>query len=182
VSGDGRFVAFMSRAPLTGAVDPNPTAREIDRIHHVFVRDLRTSTTQLVSRTSDGRAATGSSWAPAINADGRFVAYASQAANLVPHERNHSADVFLYDTWTSRTVLVSRNAAGGPAHGSSVQPAISADGQVVAFVSDAGDLLCTGRGCPPERVDENLVRDIYLADMRTGTMQRVSGASAAEPW
>jgi Tol biopolymer transport system component len=182
VSGDGRFVAFMSRAPLTEAVDPKPTARAVDRRHHVFVRDLRTSTTHLVSRTAGGRTANGSSWAPAISADGRWVAYTSVATNLASRDRNRSADVFLYDTWTYRTILVSRSPKGTPASGSSVHPAISADGHLVAFVTDAGDLLCAGRGCPPERIDVNLVRDIYLADMRTGTVQRASGPSVAEPW
>jgi hypothetical protein len=135
-----------------------------------------------VSRTSDGQTANESSWAPAINADGRFVAYTSLATNVVSHDRNRSADIFLYDTWTSRTMLVSHNVAGASACGTSANPAISADGHLVAFVTDAGDLLCAGRGCPPERLDENLVRDVYLADMRAGTMHRVSGASGAEPW
>lgn len=182
VSGNGRFVAFMSQAPLTAAIDPTPKAREVDRTHHVFVRDLLTSTTHLVSGTSDGQTANESSWAPAINADGRFVAYTSLATNVVSHDRNRSADIFLYDTWTSRTMLVSHNLAGASAGGTSAHPAISADGHLVAFVTDAGDLLCAGRGCPPERLDENLVRDVYLADMRAGTMHRVSGASGAEPW
>jgi hypothetical protein len=69
-----------------------------------------------------------------------------------------------------------------PAAGSSDHAAISADGRFVAFATDAGDLLCAGRSCPPERLDLNLVPDIYLADMRTAMVQRVSGSSAAEPW
>ena len=111
-----------------------------------------------------------------------MVAFASEATNLGPRDRNRVADVYVHDHQTGQTTLVSRSARGGSAHGPSQHPVLSADGRFVAFVSEASDLLCSAR-CPTHLADLNLVADVYLFDTLTQTMVRVSGVSVdAGPW
>ena len=111
-----------------------------------------------------------------------MFAFASQATNLGVRDRNRVADVFLHDTHTRQTTLVSRSARGGSASGPSQHPTLSADGRFVAFVSDASDLTCAVR-CPTRLLDLNLVADVYLFDSLTQAVARVSGARAdAGPW
>src|SRR5262249_39087102 len=93
ISENGRFVAFQSAAS-------NLVARDTNRTTDVFVRDRRTRTTQRVSVGSTGRQARRStlgSELPAISADGRFIAFVSDAWNLVGRDSNRAADVFVRD-------------------------------------------------------------------------------------
>jgi Tol biopolymer transport system component len=182
VSGNGRYVAFVSSAPLDGGALRKQSRRGAERSRQVYLRDLKDGVTRRVSRTPDGNDADGSSFHPAVSGDGRMVAFASEATNLGPRDRNRVADVYLHDTHTGQTTLVSRSARGGSAHGQSRHPTLSADGRFVAFVSEASDLLCSAR-CPTHLSDLNLVADVYLFDALTETVARVSGASAdAGPW
>ena len=119
----------------------------------------------------------GSSSDPAISRDGRYVAFASEATNLVPGDRNRSADVFLRDLRTHSAVLVSRSASGGAANGRSGNPVVSADGRFVAFQSQASDLICARR-CPAAAEDINLLSDVFLFDSLTSLMVRISAGPA----
>jgi Tol biopolymer transport system component len=110
---------------------------------------------------------------PVVSADGRFVAFASRATNLTPRDRNKSSDVFLYEIETGALTLVSRAAGGGPANGSSLTPAISADGRFVAFQSDASDMACA-RDCRPASEDINLLPDVFIFDRLSGQISPVS--------
>jgi Tol biopolymer transport system component len=180
LSGDGRHVAFTSTAALDREAQtsrkPGSHARQI------FVRDTVTGTTRLVSRSRSGRMADRRSSFAAISADGRFIAFASMARDLVGDDRNDDEDVFLRDMLSGRTVLVSRSAAGGSANGRSYHPAISGDGRFITFVSTASDLMCARR-CPFEHTDLNLVSDIYLFDRIEGIVTRISGSQAGlDPW
>jgi Tol biopolymer transport system component len=136
LSSDGRFVAFES-----DAIDlvPNDTNGQKD----VFVRDLQTGTTALVSINQAGTTSgNGVSANPRISADGRFVAFVSQASDLVANDTNGEADVFVRDLQTGTTILVSVNQAGtATGNDRSSYPVISADGHFVAFVSRASDLV-----------------------------------------
>src|SRR3954447_22532376 len=87
LSGDGRLVAFSSGAAKLVPGDYN---HEVD----VFVRNLRTGETTLVSRAQGGGLGNGTSDFPVVSRDGRFVAFDSEASNLVPGDTNASADVF----------------------------------------------------------------------------------------
>jgi hypothetical protein len=88
----------------------------------------------------------------------------------------------LYDLHRTTTTLVSRRAGSNEAaNGDSRFPAISADGHIVAFASDAADLLCSKR-CRPDERDENLLPDIYLFDVTTGAMMRVSAGAPGDVW
>ena len=128
ISAHGRFVAFSSTAS-------NLDSDDTDAIEDVFVRDLQMHMTTLVSRGTAGEKGNASSFEPAISADGRFVAFTSNASNLHPADTDLTEDVFVRDLQTSTTTLVSRaSGADGPkANLASFTPAISADGRFVAF-------------------------------------------------
>ena len=113
--------------------------------------------------------ANGGSAGPAISADGRFVAFFSDATNLVSGDTNVKSDIFVHDRQTGTTERVSVATGGGQATGGgSEYPAISADGRFVAFFSFATDLVSG---------DTNAAADIFVHDRQTGTTERVSVAT-----
>jgi len=164
ISGDGRYVAFTTTASYVVTGDTNG-------VGDVFVRDRQTGATERVSVNSSGAQGAQVSYAPSISADGRYVAFASRAANLVPGDSNKSDDVFVHDRQTGRTERVSVNTAGVQGNASSFAPYISTDGRYVSFTSNATNLVAG---------DSNAVADIYVHDRQTGTTERVSvgGGSA----
>jgi Tol biopolymer transport system component len=170
ISSDGRFVAFQSDA--NDLVDnDNNNATDI------FVRDLRTGTTHLVSvnlaGTGSGNGASLGPLGPVISADGRFVAFVSFATNLVSTPKNGaSMDVFVRDLMAGTTTLVSVDSAGTASGNSdSRDPVLSADGEHVAFVSSATDLVAI-----PDANGFN--DDVFVRDLQTGTTTLVSVNSA----
>jgi Tol biopolymer transport system component len=100
-----------------------------------------------------------------ISADGRFVAFVSEASNLVPADTNGFQDIFVHDRSTGLTTRVSVDSAGAEANGLSLQPSIAADGRFVAFASDASN---------PVPGDTNGRRDVFVHDLETGVTTRVS--------
>jgi Tol biopolymer transport system component len=143
LSGDGRLVAFTSRATdlVPGFADGNGGDGT-----DVFVRDVATGATTLVSRSAAGAAAgaNGSSANAAVSADGRFVAFESAGTDLPAPSGDARTDVFLYEVATGAISLVSRTAAGDTGDGASGRPAVSGDGRFVAFESRAGNLGASG--------------------------------------
>ena len=131
-SADGRFVAFTSGAAL--APTPGGSGPQI------FLRDTQTNTTTLVSQDTGGNAGNGASSHPTISANGRFVAFTSAATNLAATPGGSGTQIFLRDTQTSTTTLVSQDTGGTAGNGASSQPTISADGRNVAFTSAATTL------------------------------------------
>jgi Tol biopolymer transport system component len=163
LSGDGRFVAFISFATNLVPVDTNGVA-------DVFVHDRQTGVTERVSVDSAGTQGDGSSsGAPTISTDGRFVSFWSWATNLVPGDTNGVADVFVHDRQTGVTARVSVDSAGNQENSSSVnpniRPSISADGRFVAFASSASNLAAG---------DTNGWQDVFVHDRQTGLTERVS--------
>ena len=181
VSGNGRYVVFVSSAPLGGVLNRRRPGRKAEGVRHVYLRNLNSGFIRRISHAPAADEADGPSFDPAVSEDGRLVAFVSQATNLVPRDRNGVADVYLYDVHTGQTTLVSRRARGGSATGASRHPALSGDGRFVAFVSDAADLACAGRR-PNHLLDLNLVADVYVFDTLTHALARVSGARARSPW
>lgn len=169
VSSDGRFVVFTSTAPLDTAEPATPNRRPVA---NVYVRDTKTGTTARVSVGPSGSPLAVSSYDAVVSGNGRYVAFVSGASNLVQRDRNEAADVFLRDLELHTTTLVSRSASGGAANGPSGQPAISADGEVVAFQSDASDLICSR--CSAANRDINLVSDVFLFYRESGTIESIS--------
>jgi len=169
LSADGRFVAFVSFAPNLVDGDTNSSG-------DIFVHDRQTGTTQRVSVASDGAQATDSSYDPALSADGRFVAFSSEADNLVSGDTNDRSDIFVHDRLLGITQRVSVASDGSEGNGGpsyigapgAEEPSISADGRFVAFASYA-DNLVSG--------DTNGREDVFVHDRQTGTTQRVSVAS-----
>jgi len=163
VSGDGRWVAFTSYASNLVGLDANGTVGD------VFVRDLLTGTTELASVSTGGVQGNAASGLPSISADGRFVAFASDAGNLVSGDSNPYSDVFVRDRVAGTTELVSLDSSGVHGNCYSNAPAISADGRFIAFESCASNLVAG---------DTNGNWDIFVHDRLAGTTERVSVSSA----
>jgi len=179
VSADGRYVSFSSTAALDGPVPVNERGRPQV---NVYVRDVVLGVTRRISLTRERGPLNGPSYDSAISGDGRYVAFVSDAADLVRGDDNRAPDVFLYDRITGAIELISRGESGRSANGGSSHPAISHDGAVIAFQSDASDLTCSRR-CSVEQRDINLVSDIFVYDRRSRDMRRASmgRTSWAEP-
>ena len=162
VSADGRYVAFISEAANVVAGDTNAAA-------DAFVHDRATGQTTRVSVTSGGGQATASGYvanSPGISADGRYVAFQSAAADLVPSDTNGVVDAFVHDRVTVTTTRVSVTSAGGQANGGgSGTVRLSADSRYVAFSSSATNLVTN---------DTNAAFDVFLHDRTTGQTTRVS--------
>jgi Tol biopolymer transport system component len=122
--------------------------------------------TILVNRASDGTVGDGGVGGAAISADGRHVAFASGATNLVPGDVNAMTDIFVRDTVAGTTRLVSGGIGGAPANDwAAYYASISADGGHVAFTSEATNLV-------PD--DTNRNRDVFVHDLQTGQTRRAS--------
>jgi Tol biopolymer transport system component len=134
MSADGRFVAFSSLATNLVPGDGNDFS-------DCFVHDLQSGLTTRVSVDSSGAEANNSGAGPSISANGRYVAFFSEASNLVPGDGNAASDCFVHDGQTGLTTRVSVDSAGGEGNGFSNRPAISANGRAVAFESDASNLV-----------------------------------------
>ena len=175
ISADGRFVAFESTATNLVADDTNAAP-------DAFVHDLQTGTTERVSVSTAGVEANDRALDPAISADGSRVAFHSVAGNLVPGDANTATDVFVRDRVARTTERVSLSAAGQEHRGPSIDPAISGDGRYVSFyVVDCA--LIPGDGCLGAPVgDDNAMVDVYVRDLASGSIERVSAAhDGAEP-
>jgi Tol biopolymer transport system component len=161
ISADGRYVAFQSYAS-------NLVPGDTNLVRDIFVHDRLTGQTTRVSVASDGTQGNDHSRFPSISADGRYVAFASLASNLVPGDTNGKQDIFVHDRLTGQTTRVSVASGGAQGNGDSEFPSISADGRYVAFQSYASNLVPG---------DTNLVPDIFVHDRLTGQTTRVSVAS-----
>ena len=169
ISGDGRYVAFSSAASNLVSGDTNEAS-------DVFVHDRQTGTTERVSVDSAGNESTkwySSGSTVDISGDGRYVAFESDAPNLVPGDTNNAEDVFIHDRQTGATARVSVDSAGSEGNGWSQHPSISGDGRYVAFSSGASNLVPgdTKRGI-----------DIFVHDRQTGINERVSVDSSGNEW
>ncbi len=162
ISADGRFVAFVSSA--TNLIPEGTAAAS-----NVYVRDRQTGTTEIVSVSSTGQQGSSIcdffgctlpvSDTSSISADGRYVAFESNARNLVPNDSNNQFDVFLRDRQTGTTERVSLSNTGFQiTRGES--PSISDDGRYVAFQSDY--------------LFPTIQMDVFVRDRQAHTTQRVS--------
>jgi Tol biopolymer transport system component len=150
ISDDGRFVAFGSAATNLVPGDSNGA-------DDVFLRDVIAGTTSRVSLSSQGGQGHGNSKLPALSSDGRFVAFVSWASDLVAGDLNGYEDIFLCDRQSGATTRMSVDSQGNESNGKSYWPAISGDGQFVAFESTASNLV---------PLDTNGFRDIFVRDLR----------------
>ena len=162
LSSDGRFVAFSSYAT-------NLVANDSNGYSDVFVRDRQAGTTVRVSVSSAGVQGDNDSFGGSITADGRYVAFDSEASNLIVGDFNGGGDVFLHDLTLHTTVRVSVGFGGAQPNGFSDFSAISADGTSVSFYSTASNLVAG---------DTNGTIDTFVWDRASGLIERVSVDSA----
>jgi Tol biopolymer transport system component len=158
LSGNGRYVVFASLAR-------NLVPGDTNLAEDIFVRDRRLGLTRRVSVGQSGQQGNGASIIPSMSADGRYVAFISDATNLVAGDTNNSADIFVRDVVAGTTRRVSVGPGGVQANGDSGFPSVSRDGQHVAFHSAASNLVAG---------DTNGTFDVFVRDLPTNTTQRVS--------
>src|SRR6266545_3841555 len=167
ISADGRYVAFASLAS-------NLVSGDTNGVLDIFVHDRQTGETTRVSVASDGTEGNRDSAFPSVSADGRYVAFVSDASNLVPGDTNGrraaylGEDIFVHDRQTGQTTRVSVAFNQRQARGPSLQPSISASGRFVAFTSAASNLVPG---------DTNRILDVFVRDRQTETTVRASVAS-----
>ena len=164
ISRDGRYVAFQSAADNLVANDTNNST-------DIFVRDTTANSTTRVSLAWDGSQANASSFNPSISADGRYVAFASDADNLVSGDTNLASDIFVRDLQAGETTRVSVSRNGLiviQANGASYSPVISADGSLVAYESYAYNLVSG---------DNNGNWDIFRTMVQFALTERISVSS-----
>jgi Tol biopolymer transport system component len=165
---DGRYVVFESDASDLVIGDTN-AARDI------FLRDRVTGTTERVNLSTDGQEAQAEdflySYSPSVSADGRFIAFISNAENLAPNDTNGQADTFVRDRQSGITERVSVSSSEAQGGGSSYDESasISSDGRFVVFSSRMNTLVPG---------DTNDAHDIFVRDRELGTTERISLSSS----
>ncbi len=158
LSGDGRLVAFSSNST-------NLDRADTDTFDDVYVKDLVTGDLTLVSTSDTGVKGNRYSYGVALSADGRFVAFSSDASNLDPADNDGFDDLYVKDLVTGDITLASTSDTGVKAIGFSLDAVLSGDGSLVAFSSDATNL---------DPADTDGSRDVYVKDLLTGGLTLVS--------
>lgn len=159
LSGDGRYVVFQSNA--TNLIDDDE-----NRTTDIFLYDRDSDVMRRVSVASDGTPTDGASITPAISDDGRYVAFASRATNLVDPPTSPAFEQIYVADWQTQSVqLASINDAGQRANAISFLPDLTADGGQVAFKSEAFNLVPN---------DTNGVPDVFVRNLSANTTVRVS--------
>lgn len=162
ISANGSVVAFDSA---------NLLADNRHQVRDVFVRNVATGATVLVSASNSAllsQTPDGSSGLTSFStsSNGLFVAFYSDADNLVANDTNGCRDVFVRDLVGGTNILVSVNTNGSASgDGISSDPAISGDGRYVAFTSSADNLVLG---------DTNRAQDVFVRDLQAGTTALVS--------
>lgn len=159
MSSDGRYVVFYTAAAAT------------TDLHHdffdVYLRDLTNGTTTLVSTPTNCTVCNGQAQFGVISGDGSTVAFRAFSANLNPRDPGSEYQIYRYEVATGALTLLSVNASGDAGDGRSNYPAINGDGTLIAFESDASDLVAS---------DSNAARDVFLWD--SGNLTLVSQTAA----
>lgn len=158
VSSDGRYVAFSSSSS-------NIIPGKSNGHWQLYVRDRLARTTECISLAQDGAPANSDSGKPVMSSDARFVAFGSNATNLVPGTSNGYAQIYVRDRQTGTMECVSLAPAGTPADCDCNSHSMSADGRYVAFVTESTNLVPgTSNGC----------LQVYVRDRQAGTTECVS--------
>lgn len=166
ISADGRWLAFYSNA--SNLVDDDTNG-----LTDVFVKDLLTGAVQNIHRAPDGAVADGAAQASIdMTPDGRYVAFASAAQNLVAVPTGGVIQIFLWDRTSGAIELISASESGEAGNWFSFSPALSADGRYVAFWSLANNLV---------EADTNGASDVFRLDRATGELRLVSTGLGGVP-
>ena len=158
LSENGALVAFQSNAT-------NLVTGDTNAVTDIFVRDRSGGVTERVSVGVGGQQANGASTNASISADGRYVVFESAASNLVAGDTNGVTDIFVHDRQSDVTTRVSALTDGTQANDHCYNPSISGDGRYVVFETTASNL---------SQWDTNQKADIFMADLATGAVFRIS--------
>ncbi|MDH5219110.1 MAG: hypothetical protein OEX19_15510, partial [Gammaproteobacteria bacterium] len=161
ISGNGQVIAFVS-------VATNLIANDTNGVSDIFVKDLQSGSIERISVSTGGLQANAGSIKPSISADGRYVAFASAASNLVSGDTNGQYDIYVHDRQLRTTRLVSLNNNGVIGDKKSDQPTISDDGRYIAFHSFSTNL------------DTSITTrsfNIFVRDLINGKTKLISRAS-----
>ena len=145
ISGDGRYVAFESAAS-------NLVANDTNGLNDIFVYDRVAKTTERINVTSNGTEPNGYSYGASISDDGRYIAFASEANNLVANDTNQRADIFVYDRIEKTTKGFNGDSF----------PTISGNGEYVVFNSSLDNLVVN---------DTNQAGDVFLIDLNMSSTE-----------
>ena len=170
VSGNGRYVAFVSQSQLLA------DGRDAHNDYDVFLRDLVDGVTTRVSSTKRGNAGNDTSYLNpgSVSRNGRWVVFTSRATNLVDRDDPNPGDVevFLFDARRGEVSLISATPDGTTGDDDAYDGAISADGRWVAFISSSSDLVPG---------DDNGHADLFLRDRSTGITELLPVTPYGEP-
>jgi Tol biopolymer transport system component len=169
ISGNGRFVAFESEAAELAPDDINGRS-------DVFLVDLVTGAIERLSNAPDGTQQNGQGnpdfVATSVSLDADWIAFSSDATNLVPNDSNTS-DVFLLRRSTDQIIRISENASGVGANSHAGAPVVSSDGRFVLYRSEASNIV------PPTHPGDAVISQAFLHDTDSGQTIRVSGDTGA---
>ena len=160
VSASGEMIAFTSQASNLGLSDHNSAS-------DIFLYNKQANSLDVISVSSEGELSNAASFQPSISADGRVIAFASLASNLVENDPNGLADIFIREMPKDKTDRISIGPEDIQPNGWSDQPSISGNGRYIAFRSKASNLVAD---------DHNTVDDIFLYDRETDRMLRISNS------
>jgi trimeric autotransporter adhesin len=160
-SQDGTKLLFQTKASNLVNDDTNSSS-------DIFVKDLLTGEVTCISKNLGGVIGNNTSSDPTFSPDGTKVAFASQATNLLNSDNNGVSDIFIKDLISGAVTRVSTNLSGTPANNYSYAPVFSPDGTKLLFTSDASNLVSG---------DTNRWRDVFVKDLSTGVVTRVSTGS-----
>jgi FecR protein/WD40-like Beta Propeller Repeat len=185
ISSSGRFVSFWSTSSEISIVGGSTfQTGDSDGTAQVYVYDRQSNALQMASVNDLGQAGNGDSgtlslgdqhdsdWTSSLSANGRYVVFQSAASNLAGNTTPGDSNIFLYDTWTHTTQLVSAGVGGAAADGASDRPEISADGNYVSFSSDATNIVAGGTDGTAET---------YVYNTQTGAITLVAAAADGTP-
>jgi Tol biopolymer transport system component len=162
---DGRYVAFVSHANNLVTND------NLQPFLDVFVHDLETSVTRLISVDRSGFGGGGGDSAHAmISTNGRFIVFASDAPNLVANDTNQTSDIFRFDLVSEVMSLVSAS-TNGIAAGMSRPPVMTPDARWIVFESAANNLVS----------NDSASRDLFLHDAQSGSTRLITPRVSAGP-
>lgn len=155
---EGRYLAFVSQTAGIGG--------STGKSRQIIWRDRKTGETRMISASPTGDEGNQNSLAPAISGDGKSVAFESYATNLISGDTNGRRDVFVWRANTGKVERVSTGQGGVEPDYESYEPTISGDGSLIAFTSNATNIIPNIQGISSY--------NIYLKDMRSGAVQIIS--------
>ncbi len=158
ISDDGRYISYISVANNIDPIDDNNK-------YDVFLWDRETGTSELISKTFDGSPLVANNRNPYISGNGKYIAFISDAKNLVAGTNATFRHVFLYNKTTDSIILISKSSEGIQANNVSLIPKMSNNGRFVSYVSKASNLVSN---------DSNDSSDLFVYDTILGTTERVS--------